>query len=92
MIVSFRNETTQDVFDGKDSKQARKIPQTIWKIVRRKLDMLNGAHEISKSLSMKMTTNRGLNLRFLWAIIVPDNERVGRNGSTNTGSNIWKSA
>ena len=46
MIVSFRDDTTQDIFDGKDSKQARKIPHAIWKIARRKLDMLNSAREL----------------------------------------------
>jgi proteic killer suppression protein len=44
MIISFKNKETEDIFDGKDSKNARKIcPQTLWKVARRKLDLLNAA-------------------------------------------------
>ncbi len=42
MIVSFRNQATEDIFDGKASKSARKsLPQNLWKIGRRKLDQLD---------------------------------------------------
>lgn len=43
MIESFGDRATEDVFHGIKSKQARKIPQPIWAVVRRKLDMLNVA-------------------------------------------------
>lgn len=44
MIVSFRDEGTEDVFDGRDSKRARKTcPQSIWRVARRKLDQINQA-------------------------------------------------
>ena len=39
MIVSFKDKATEDVFNGKTSKAARKAcPQTIWKVTARKLD------------------------------------------------------
>ena len=42
MIQSFNSAGTQDVFDGKDSKAARKIcPQQLWKVASRKLDQLD---------------------------------------------------
>lgn len=43
MIQSFVDATTEDIFNGKDSKAARKIEKVIWPVVRRKLDMLGAA-------------------------------------------------
>lgn len=44
MIVSFKDEGTEDVFDGRDSKRTRKkCPQSIWRVARRKLDQINQA-------------------------------------------------
>jgi proteic killer suppression protein len=42
MIVSFKNQATEDIFDGLDSKAARKLcPTNLWSSARRKLDQLN---------------------------------------------------
>jgi toxin HigB-1 len=42
MIQSFTTSGTEDVFNGIDSKLARKIcPQSLWKIAIRKLDQLD---------------------------------------------------
>ena len=42
MIVSFRNQATEDIFNGKSSKSARKLcPQSLWKVATRKLDQLD---------------------------------------------------
>ena len=42
MIHAFKNLGTQDIFDGKDSKAARKIcPSSLWKRAFRKLDQLD---------------------------------------------------
>ena len=42
MIASFKNQATEDIFNGVNSKVARKIcPQTIWRIASRKLDQLD---------------------------------------------------
>ena len=42
MIVSFKNQATEDIFDCKDSKAARKLcPPNLWSTARRKLDQLN---------------------------------------------------
>ena len=43
MILSFRGETTKDIYDGVMSKQALKIPRELWALARRKLDLLNAA-------------------------------------------------
>ncbi len=42
MIVSFKDEGTEDVFDGRDTRKARKTcPQNLWRVARRKLDGVN---------------------------------------------------
>ncbi|MEK7276432.1 MAG: type II toxin-antitoxin system RelE/ParE family toxin [Chloroflexota bacterium] len=42
MIVSFKAEGTEDIFNGKNTKAARKAcPESLWKIARRKLDQLD---------------------------------------------------
>lgn len=43
MIQSFADGTTEDIFNGKDSKAARKLEKAVWPIVRRKLDRVNAA-------------------------------------------------
>jgi toxin HigB-1 len=43
VIQSFADATTEDIFNGKDSKAARKVEKAVWPVVRRKLDMLNAA-------------------------------------------------
>lgn len=44
MIRSFRNQGTEDLFNGLDSKAARKVcPQNLVKVARRKLDVVNAA-------------------------------------------------
>jgi len=42
VIKSFHDKGTQDVFNGRSTKAARKAcPQAIWAIARRKLDQVN---------------------------------------------------
>ena len=47
MIINFKSQATQDIYDGISSKEARKIPLTIWKVAQRKLDMINAALNIT---------------------------------------------
>ena len=47
MIINFKTQATQDIYDGINSKEARKIPQTAWKVAQRKLDMINAAVNIN---------------------------------------------
>jgi proteic killer suppression protein len=46
MIQSFGDAATEDVFHGTNSKAARMIPKGLWPVVRRKLDLLNGATSV----------------------------------------------
>ncbi|GEM_PF-212714 len=44
VIASFRDQGTEDLFDGRDTKQARKAcPSDLVRVARRKLDQLNQA-------------------------------------------------
>ena len=42
MIQSFKNKGTEDIFNGKNTKEARKLcPRSHWNIAARKLDQLD---------------------------------------------------
>lgn len=42
MIQSFRDQGTEDIFEGLDSKASRKkYPPALWKVAARKLDQLD---------------------------------------------------
>jgi proteic killer suppression protein len=46
MIINFTDPCTEDIYNGLDTKQARRVSSVVWKIAIRKLDMLNAAHEL----------------------------------------------
>ena len=50
MIQAFKNTVTQDIFNGENTKAARKTcPSAIWKVAARKLDQLDSVvalHEL----------------------------------------------
>jgi toxin HigB-1 len=46
MIIDFGDQTTEDIFNGEESRAARRVPMTAWPVARRKLDMINAAHEL----------------------------------------------
>jgi len=42
MIQRFKNKATEDIFNGMNSKEARKTcPQSLWQVSSRKLDQLD---------------------------------------------------
>ncbi len=43
MIQSFGDETTADVFRDRHTRAARRIPRQLWRVVQRKLKLLDGA-------------------------------------------------
>lgn len=47
MIKSFRSKLAEDVFDGTNSKEVRKLPNNLLKVAVRKLDMVNSATVIN---------------------------------------------
>ena len=46
MIQSFGSKATEDLYHGRLSKESRKIPQNLWTVAFRKLDMLNTAMQL----------------------------------------------
>ena len=51
MILSFKNVSTQDIFNGKNTRRARRIcPEQLWKLARRKLDQVDSAGKIGDLL------------------------------------------
>lgn len=43
MIQSFGNKTAEDIFNGNNTKDARKLPNMLWDSAARKLDQINAA-------------------------------------------------
>jgi len=49
MIVSFKGQATEDIFNGINSRAARKAcPGTLWRIVSRKLDQLDSVQVLEE--------------------------------------------
>jgi len=46
VIRSFADDTTQDIWDGRNSRAARRIPIELWPVVRRKLDQIDAASKL----------------------------------------------
>jgi len=46
VIRSFGDDSTRDIWDGRNSKAARRIPNAIWAMVRRKLDQLDAVRRL----------------------------------------------
>ena len=46
MIQSFAGKTTADIFRERNSKDARQIPKAPWRVVQRKLKMLDVAARV----------------------------------------------
>ena len=47
MIQSFGDQRTEDIWNGVDNARTRSLPQDLLSIARRKLDMLNAAHDLN---------------------------------------------
>ena len=46
MIQSFADETVADLFGERNTKAARRIPRNLWRVVQRKLKMLDVAARV----------------------------------------------
>ena len=48
MIQAFKSSGIEDVFNGKNTKNARKTcPQAVWQVAARKLDLLDSAADLN---------------------------------------------
>ena len=49
MIVSFKDDGTEHIFNGKSTRAARKVcPSSLWKIAVRKLDQLDSVSSLNE--------------------------------------------
>lgn len=48
MIRTFGDAATEDIWNGLNSKSARRIPQAIWPLVRRKLDQIDSVATVEQ--------------------------------------------
>lgn len=78
MIRGFADQGTEDLYHGKSSKHARKVPKPIWRVVQRKLDLLNRAvslRDLRVPPSNRLEKLRG-NLEGFHSIRVNDQYRI----------------
>jgi proteic killer suppression protein len=90
MIVSFKDQATEDIFNGVNSKAARKVcPQTLWRITSRKLDQLDSVQQLEE---LKVPPGNRLeklsgNRKTEFSIRINDQYRIcfiwGESGPTN---------
>ncbi len=49
MIQAFRNQATEDIFNGRNTSKARRLcPRSLWKIAARKLDQLDSVTSLNE--------------------------------------------
>jgi len=49
MIESFKDRASEDIFNGVNSKEARKVcPKTLWQVAARKLDQLDSVQSLEE--------------------------------------------
>ena len=92
MIVSFKDQATEDIFNGVNSKAARKAcPQTLWRITVRKLDQLDSVQHLEE---LKVPPGNRLeklsgNRKTEFSIRINEQYRIcfiwGESGPTNVG-------
>jgi len=78
VIRGFADQGTEDLYHGKSSKHARKVPKSIWRVVQRKLDLLNRAvslRDLRVPPSNRLEKLRG-NLEGFHSIRVNDQYRI----------------
>jgi len=77
VIKSFADRTTEDIYNGSNTKAARRIDRRVWPVVFRKLDILNAAVSLN---DLKSPGNRLERLKDdlagCWSIRVNDQYRV----------------
>jgi proteic killer suppression protein len=78
VIRTLADDTTADIWNGGNSKAARRIPRDLWPIVRRKLDQLDAVTQLDhlRVAPGNRLHALGGNLRGLHAVRVNDQCRI----------------
>jgi proteic killer suppression protein len=78
LIISFGNQGTADLFNGIETREAKKIPSEITKTALKKLDMLNAAEQLDE---LKVPPGNRLealkgNLKYYYSIRINNRWRI----------------
>lgn len=46
MILAIADDTTRDIWNGVNSKAARRVPRALWPVIRRKLDQVDAVTQL----------------------------------------------
>ena len=78
MIRTLADDTTRDIWNGVNSKAARRIPREVWANVRRKLDQIDAVTTLDdlRVPSGNRLHALGGDLRGLYAVRVNDQYRI----------------
>ena len=78
MIGTLADDATRDIWNGRNSKAARRIPRELWPIVRRKLDQIDAVTRLDDLKVPPRNRSHALvgNLRGLHAVRVNDQYRI----------------
>ncbi len=90
MILSFDDRTTEDLYHGRPSKQARRFPSTIARVALRKLDVPNAAHalkDLREPPGNRLELLKG-NLEGFHSIRINDQWRIVFRWSGNGASDV----
>lgn len=89
MITSFADAGTEDIFDGKNTRAARRIPKDLWRIAARKLSALDYARELRdlSSPGNNLEKLRGA-LKGKYSIRINDQFRIVYNFERGEASNV----
>jgi toxin HigB-1 len=78
VIVSFGDKTTEDIYNGVETKSARRLPKELWGRIQVKLDLLNactGLDDLRAPPSNRPERLKG-DLKGLYSIRVNDHYRI----------------
>jgi proteic killer suppression protein len=48
MIRTIADDTTRDIWNGVNSKAARRVPRALWPVIRRNLDQIDAVTELAQ--------------------------------------------
>ena len=91
MIVSFKDKGTEDLFDGRWTKRARRFPRDILKVALRKLDMINAANileDLKAPPGNRLEALHG-NLKGYFSIRVNDRWRIIFKWENRNAYDVW---
>ncbi len=78
MIISFGDSATEDIFNGADTKPARRISRSLWGRIQSKLDLINASvtlNDLRTPPSNRLEKLRG-DLAGFYSLRVNDQYRI----------------